>query len=229
MMPNASMPFAVLLSLSVAACGSSVVQQGGGDQGGEAAGGGGGGQGGACGGFEDEAGSGTLTLRFVNDDFVPMYIPGNCENLDYQLVPTGDDAARYPFDASCLLTCEELQTEPQIYCGACQPLVYRIDPGASFDVTWDGTGLLDRTMPQACFFESSGGTSCSQIVSAPAGSYGVSVQASSECIDCDCTGTGPCIGSVGGFAASPTPTVVSFPEAGLVEVHWPECSFGCPL
>lgn len=227
------------LLLGLAACGNSVDTNDGGAGGtggtggtGGNIGGGGTGGGGECAGYADEVGPGTVKVVFRNNTTQPIYLPGMCSEVDYQIKPSVADGSSYVYETSCLQTCEELQTSPQYLCGACQSLTYRVEAGSTLETTWDGTRLQqDLAMPEGCWFDQGFPSSCNQILAASPGQYKVDVLGYSECQgECACDAeSGACVGgSVGGLMAYPNPASFSFPSANTVEVLFDTCAFGCP-
>jgi hypothetical protein len=230
----------------VVGCGSTVVEQSPGS-GGSGAGGGGssttststgtstttgaGGAGGACGGYEDQPGSATVTIHIVNETDQPIYLPSSCSTVQLSIDRAGgsDDGVTYAYDPSCLQTCEDLQTEPQYACGACAPISYLLPPGGSRDVVWKGTGLkYDVKMPDACW-ESPGFGSCSRVVTAPSGQYTVHLTGYATCDGpCECDGNGVCNGVPTGATAYTDLSSFIVPSANEVDVVFGTCAFGCP-
>jgi hypothetical protein len=220
---------------STVACTTDIQFRGSGGSGGSGASGGNGGNGGndVCSAFKDGAGEGTVTLRVQNDTGIPIYLPTSCGKL----MPTiehiaEDDPTQYVYDDSCLSTCEDLQSGDPIVCTAeaCALITLLIEPGQHIDVAWDGTGLTQTEMPAACFADASYGPSCSQIVSAPSGSYAVDLRAYDSCANgpCQCQPDGTCFDDVGGLEAYPDPAVIEYPADDLVTVTFSFCAFGCP-
>jgi hypothetical protein len=217
---------------STLACTTDVQFRGGG--GGHGASGGNGGSGGtnACTAFKDAQGDGVVTLRVQNDTGIAIYLPTSCGQLMPSIEPIGsNDATQYVYDDSCLSTCEDLQNGDPLACtaDACAQITRRIQPGGHVDIAWDGTGLAQAQMPDACFFDSSYGPSCAQIVSAPAGSYGVDLRAYDSCAsgDCQCEPDGTCFDDVAGLEAYPDGTIIDYPNDSLVQVTFGPCAFGC--
>ncbi len=190
------------------------------------------GAGGACGGFADSKGTEPVTVRFKNEGNVPIYLPYNCTNIDYSItLPGGPANTSYAFDGSCLQTCFVLKTEPILNCGACAPASFRLDPGASHDVLWNGTGLTSRMMAAQCWNDPKQAQgSCGQIIDAPSGAYHVDVVGYAKCDgNCQCDVNGVCSGNPTGAVAYPNPTQLDFPGDSVVEVVFGVCAFPCPL
>jgi len=221
---KAMMMGAAGLALAFAAgCGSSVDDD-------DGAGAGGTGGGGVCAGFADEAGAGTVTVRFRNDSMETIYLPALCDSLDYTIEPAGgSDGVSYAFSGSCLQTCEDLQTESQIACGACQQTTYQLLPGATREVVWAGTGLQGGIeMPAACWESPETGGTCGRVVAAPAGTYRAGALGFGSCSgECNCDAEGLCVGSATGLEAYHEPVSFAFPTAAPVEVVFGVCTFGC--
>lgn len=190
-----------------------------------------GGAGGACSGFGDAAGNDTVTIRFRNNSEIPVYLPVSCESADFAIDPVnGPDGVKYNYEASCLQTCEDLQTSPPFACGACAPKSFRLDIGATRDVTWKGDGLKHNVpMPLACWAAPSMGGACSQVVPAPAAGYRISAMGFTSCgAGCTCDAQGVCDGSAEGSEGYPSPVKFSYPADKMVEVVFDTCAFGCP-
>jgi len=233
---KATLSTAVVLVLVLAAgCGPSV-ETGGTGSGGAGAtsasnGSSGTGAGGQCAGFADQKGAATVAVHFRNQTSQPIFLPTLCAGIDYTIKPlTGADGATYVYPKSCFQTCEDLQTQPQIECGACEQTTLRIDPGGTREASWDGTGLRATMMPAACFAPSGGGgTLCGQVVAAPPGGYRVDAQGFAGCTGaCTCDAQGVCLGSATGAQALPDPLMFSFPDQLQVDVVFSACAFGCP-
>lgn len=221
----------LMMALAAGCDGSVATGTGGGGSGGS---GGSGGGGASCTGFADETGAGVVTFHLRNETLEPIYILGNCgTSPQYSLsqVGAGEDATSWGDpDPSCLMTCEDLQTEGQVACDACAPSVLRIDAGKSLDVVWHGTGLRSGYMMPAACYASPGQDSCSRIVAAPAGTWAVTATAFSECSgeNCMCQPDGTCWGIPSGFQASADTATFSFPSETSVDVVFSACAFGCP-
>jgi hypothetical protein len=189
------------------------------------------GSGGACAGFADADGSDTVTIRFRNQSESTVYLPVGCQTINFAIDPiTGPDGVTYNYDPSCLQTCEALQTSPPYACGACLPRSYRLEVGATREVTWKGTGLKpDVKMPLACWAAPQQTTLCSQILAAPTASYRITASGFSSCgAGCTCDAEGVCAGSAEGAPALASPVKFAFPTNDVVEVVFDTCAFGCP-
>jgi len=200
---------------------------------GEEGGGGEGGQGGACTAFADAEPSAPVTFRFSNQSGQDVYLPASCDDLDYSLTPqAGETGTTYGrVGGACQQSCEELQTEEPILCdaAACAASAYRLQTGDVIEIVWDGRGQAPVEMPLSCWESAAAGTSCTQIVAAPAGSYSLSVRGFSECGDeCECDANGLCSGTAGGQEAFPNAEAFSLPGDTVVEVVFETCAFGCP-
>lgn len=189
------------------------------------------GTGGACGGFADSPGAGDVTVRFVNQGGVPIYLPQSCNELSFTIDPVaGPDGTTYHYDPSCLQTCQDLQTQPQYACGACAPSSFRLDPGTTHDIVWHGGGLAQRMMPGQCWNQPSPNQNqCGQKVDAKAGTYRIDAYGYSSCgPGCQCDANGNCNGDAMGNQAYPDPVKFNFPSDNLVEVVFGVCAFPCP-
>jgi hypothetical protein len=225
----------MLLVLGMVGCGSEVNPGGGG--GGEG-GGGAGGANPACEGFEDAAPGGPVTVRFVNQTPVDIYLAAGCGQLSLAFTQVGEASDAYwgkVTEGGCSQTCEALQTESQVLCDAapCQSTSIRVPAGGTYEETWDGRGYTSREMPAECWFDDFGSGSCSQIVSAPQGDYQVNVSAWDTCDNfepggtCMCDADGTCYGEATGTQPTVAPVVFSMPEAEVVEYVFEPCAFGC--
>lgn len=222
----------VVLAIAITACDSEIVVDGGGGAGGHGGAGGAGGGVDACDAFNDEGGSGQVTIVFRNESGIPIYLPGLCSKVALDLFPTNDPSAPYSywFEHGCLQTCEELRTEEPILCDACAPVAYRLEPGATLETTWDGTKLEDGVaMPESCWFSPGfAGNTCSRIRAAEAANYQINVRGYADCPNCMCDAEGRCEGYPSGQEAYPDPTSFSFPGAATAEVVFGVCAFPCP-
>ena len=133
-----------------------------------------------------------MVLR--NDSDVTVYIAsrGCATTIEPTIAQGGETLDTHARD--CGLTCEELQTEPRAFCtAACAaPRIVAIEPGGAFPLEWAGTLHNQREMPEACFADSFGGTTCDQITAAAAGNYTASMEVFGEIScpeDADCTCT----------------------------------------
>jgi len=147
----------------------------------------------SCRGFEDESREGAVMV-VRNDSDVTVYL--SSQNCDPSIDPTirRDGEALATADLSCSLTCEELQTQAQVVCtAACAaPTIIALAPGGAYPLDWSGSIYEQRTMPEACFFDTLGGDTCQQETAAADGNYtaSVAVYGELECpegMDCSCT------------------------------------------
>jgi hypothetical protein len=189
------------------------------------------GTGGACAGYQDAEGSGEVTVRVTNHVPQDLYIPRNCDAGTFSVL--GEDGKDWHQDLSCELSCEQLQTNPQVLCGACQPSVIQVPSYGSVDLVWRGTGLLSVDMPEACYVDQAFSETCHQVVAAPAQAYRVQVPGYAQCQSfdaetCECV-DGICQGAeVAGFEGFHEPAQLDYPAMKTVEVVFESCAFGCP-
>ena len=191
-----------------------------------------------CSGFEDQTGSAEVTIRFRNEAPVPVYIPGTCSFVDYDIRPSsGEDGIDYANNLTCTQTCQQLQTEPAYVCDACAPSAWLVPPGGSLEVSWDGTGVKQEAMPDACYLDGQSpfGDTCSRLVAAQANTYRVEVTGFGTCEGfdepggpCACTEEGECMGSATGAQALADVSEFAYPGVTGVEVVFGPCAFGCP-
>lgn len=222
------------LLVAGAGCGSNVIGSGGGDTGG--GGTGGGNTNPECTPFRDQSSTGEVTFRFVNQTGIDIYLPASCDLVSFQIDPAaGPDGSYYGWTGgACSLTCEDLQSQGQIYCdaGACAPSSFRVPAGGSLDIAWDQLAQKNVEMPSECWFEAAGGPSCNQIVAADPGQYRISITAYDTCASdpaacgCDAT-TGLCSGDATGLSATTAPVIFGLPSSQPVEVIFDPCAFGC--
>jgi hypothetical protein len=222
-----------LFALSLAACGNEIIHEDGSggstSSTGDTSAQGSTGSGGLCAPYADASSAASVTIRFKNDSGLPIYLPVSCSTLLYDLAPFGGDpGVNYTFDASCLQTCEDLETQPKYECGACAPTSYLLAPGATRDVVWNGTGLQSGVMmPSKCYADAQ--PSCSQIVAAPSDDYDVFATGFSSCgPNCTCDADGKCDGDAQGAMATANPAKMTFPGDSIVEVDFGVCAFPCP-
>jgi hypothetical protein len=188
------------------------------------------GSGGACSVFADAPGTDSVTIRFSNKSESPVYLPVDCQTINFAIDPlTGPDGTTYNYSSSCLQTCEDLQTSPPFACDACAPASYRLNVGETREVTWKGTRLkYEIPMPPACW-ESHQQGMCPQILAAPAADYRITATGYSSCgPGCTCDNQGVCTGSAEGSQALPNPVKFNFPGNDVVDVVFDTCAFGCP-
>lgn len=228
----------LLATVMMIGCGSSVTTGTGGDGGNGGNGGSGGGSGGsggaACAGYDDEQGTGAVTFHIRNETAQPLFLIGDCGSTpQYDLFQSGagEDVTSWGgHDWGCLQTCEDLQTQGPIACGACAPSVIRIEAGHTMDVAWNGTGLRSGYMMPAACYASPGFDSCSRIVGAPAGTWEMRVSAYTQCSGetCTCQPDGTCWGMPSGQMVSSNQAEFSFPSTSSVDVVFDACAVGCP-
>jgi YD repeat-containing protein len=231
-------PLALMFAL---ACSAKVDLDDGDNGGGNVGGGdnGGGGAGGSndpqCVPFHDAVPSSAVTIRFINQSGQDVYLPATCDQLNVSITPeAGEDGAYYgPTGGSCSQSCDALQSEDPVFCdaAACAPSAIRLPQGETREVVWDGRGQRSAEMPLVCWQSKDAGTTCSQIVNAPAGEYRIDVRGFADCGEgCECDdATGVCSGEAAGWEAYPNPASVSLPAAdGVVEVLFDVCAFPCP-
>lgn len=178
----------------------------------------------------DEPARASVTFRVTNKDVEPIFLPVNCGSLTYTVSDPLDPGVSFPGYRSCLQTCEGLRSSGHLDCGACAPESYRLLPGASVDVAWDGRGLLDTTMPLACFKQPGEGDRCEQLIAAQVGNaVEVRFQGYRSCGEgaCPCTEDGFCSGVADGQLTFPNPVPFSLSNASVIEVVFGICSFGC--
>jgi hypothetical protein len=187
--------------------------------------------GGVCSAYADEAGSGPVTVRVINQSPLDIYLPSICGEADYTMV--GSDQLSWSDRLFCALTCEELQTQPPIVCGACAPIALRVPANGSREIIWSGTSVAVSEMPAECWFDSMGLTTCGRNVAAPAQQYQVVLGGYAGCDDgtgapCTCDETGSCYGDPVGQLVNPLPAFFQYPSSHQVDVIFDSCVFGCP-
>jgi hypothetical protein len=203
-----------------------------GGNGGHGGDGGSGGKGGQCALYEDESGS-EVTFRIVNDSSQAIYLPTNCGALTPTIQPQdGDDGAFYGNRyGGCFASCEDWQQgEPPVCTAeACALTTQRIEPGGSYDFVWQGTGLVQATMPDACYFDATYASGeCTQVIEAPEQTYQFDIPGYMDCVgECVCQEDGQCFGEAGGVEGYHDVTTFDHPDEALVEVVFGPCTFGC--
>jgi hypothetical protein len=153
----------------------------------------------------------------------------------------GKDGGRMPSpselywgrDVPDALTCEELQSQSPIVCGACAPTALLVPAHESREFSWSGTSTTVGEMPAQCWFDSMGLTTCGRDVAAPAQQYQVVLGGYAACDDgtgapCTCDDTGSCYGEPAGQLVNPLPAFFQYPSSHQVDVIFDSCVFGCP-
>lgn len=228
--------------MAIVGCGSEVDTSGGGGSGaGNTSGGGGqggdggGGGGDVCAAFADATSPGDLTLRFVNQGPIDVYLSATCDDVEYAITPAAGPDSNFYGNAfgACSQSCEDLQTEGPIACGACLPTSYRIPTGGTLEVKWNQIASHPTMMPTECWSDQQFGPACNQAIAAAAGAYQLGVTVFDACMSdpdaCTCDPqTGLCDGFASGASVQITPVPFSLPASGPVEVIFDDCTFGCP-
>jgi hypothetical protein len=196
--------------------------------GGTGAGGTGGGD--VCAAYNDQAIASSVLVRVINQSDRDLYFPAGCGAIPYSISPVVDEEAGllYDYDRTCLTTCQMFREGTSGACPDCAPLVERVPVGGVYEDVWDGTALRRIQMEARCSPEGTA-IDCERIEVVPAREYRFSVHAWDECPDCGCDDGDDeqCWGTPGGFEADAMATAF-FPEAGVVEVVFEGCAFGCP-
>lgn len=189
----------------------------------------------ACSVYDDDDTSlGELTIRFRNESGQTVYLPTVCGVPTLQFGPEGGGANNhaYVYTGSCLQTCEDLQTEGQVACGACQETTIQLSPGSTWDFEWRGFLLQSSGMEAACWLDGTDGGSCPIELAAEAGTYRATAEGFAECSQggdaCACTDESECFGSPSGMQAISDLGEASFPQDDVIEVVFGACAFGCP-
>jgi hypothetical protein len=187
--------------------------------------------GGTCGAYADQTGT-AVTLRIVNETGVPLYLPTLCGVVIHDIEPKGGaDGNEYGYlGTGCLSSCEDLQKDGPIACAAdaCALVAQRVEPGATLEASWHGSGLHPTEMPVQCWFDATYGNQCQQIVAAPAGDYRYDLRGYDSCgPECSCDETGQCFGEASGLEAYHDPAVIQVPGTQVVDVVFGPCAFGC--
>ncbi len=188
--------------------------------------------GGACSGFEDAPDQQKLIVRFHNESGFPIYLPSTCGDPSFQIDPLGGspDNVTYAYSDFCLQTCFDRQTQGQIDCAPCAPSSVRLLPNEVREFEWNRNALVSGVvMPPACY-SGSPDSSCSQIVAAEPGDYGVIANGFSQCESgCQCDpATGVCNGAATGNQAYADFAKFQLPGSNAVDVVFGVCAFPCP-
>lgn len=166
----------------------------------------------SCEDFRDEAFAPVdYKIRIVNGRSAPLYVGGGASCLDdlYTIRRYGKPLR---LSGGCA-TCDQVMKRGRDFCeGYCS--VYRVEPGAVFEASWDGAIAENRTLPAACIAGSGefGDWGCVRRVKAPLDGLTVRVTAwtDSNCPpgkDCSCPASsgGSCLlGGVNGKGCAAT-------------------------
>lgn len=187
--------------------------------------------GGRCAGFDDQASPQSVSVRILNQSPRTLFIPILCGRplLRIESLEDGPNLT-FRYDNGCLAICEDLQGANPPLCTAdtCQETTWEIPPGASRSIEWDRTGLQQRLLPSACWFEPGLDEGCGQVVAAPEGSYAFSILAFSDCQGvCECDGA-VCSGQVAGVVGTHPEATLQLPKQDQVDLVFDPCTFGCP-
>ncbi len=189
------------------------------------------GSGGICSTFDDQEGSGPVTMRVINESPKDIYLRAACSTAEYTIV--GADQQSWNDTASCTLSCEELQSQTPIVCGACPPTVLLVPAHGSRDVVWSGLDMTITEMPASCWFDPDAGPQCVREMAAPAQRY-QAVLAGYDACDagngdpCTCDPSGSCTGFAEGQLVNPLAAFFDYPSEQQVDVVFDSCVFGCP-
>lgn len=192
--------------------------------------------GGACSGFEDAPDQDKLVVRVHNESGFPIYLPASCGDPSFEIDPLGGspDNVTYAYSDFCLQTCFDRQTQGPVDCAPCAPSSLRLLPNEVREFEWNRNALVSGVMmPASCYVDGSD-TSCSQIVAAQPGDYGVIANGFAACENGDPSGctcdpsTGVCNGSPIGNQAFANFAKFVLPDAKDVDVVFGVCAFPCP-
>src|SRR6185436_8986800 len=124
-----------------------------------------------CSAYADQAPAQSVTVRIKNTGSLPFYFgeSSGCGNTPLYSIKDANGQVLAQNTGPCSYTCGDLREHTAACTADCAlPPIYRIDPGASYDVEWDGTTLETAAMPKSCYFEpDSASTSCSKQIVAP--------------------------------------------------------------
>jgi len=188
--------------------------------------------GGVCSEFLDEESDDVVTVRFVNESGLDIYLPATCGRVAYSIQPSfGMDLADYNYDETCFQTCEHALSGEPVECADCAQSAILLPAGQVFEAEWAAVGLEPGyVMPAECVYE--GGTSdaqCEKLVVAKTAEYLVDLIGYSSCgPNCECDDGGVCLGGVEGAEAYPDFASFDFPEDKTVDVVFGVCAFPCP-
>jgi hypothetical protein len=191
-----------------------------------------------CEDYLDEPPGETLTLRYQNAGSSTLFVgmASGCSGLllPFDVRPVGGTDLTL-IRTGCN-TCETLQEGEQACPAMCaMPPIMRLEPGGSYEVTWDARHWIAAMMPDSCYADIEYAT-CTQHVVLQPGAYELTAYVYPDCNPagtsaCDCTASseGWCRVEMGG---SPTGTrltsTVTFdypPSASSPAVHTFDLSF----
>jgi hypothetical protein len=172
-----------------------------------------------CEAWVDMKGNATQTIRFLNQTGHTIYLPTLCDGrISFDLTDASSPAGpSYVYDTSCLQTCAQLQTQPPIACGVCEPRAIRLLAGEVRSFPWDGTTLENVMMLPSCYYTQGSGI-CPEIREAAPGAYTASASAYDDCQGgCSCDAQGTCTGTPSGASTVATVSFM-FPTTGSADV-----------
>jgi hypothetical protein len=152
-----------------------------------------------CTDFPDESGT-VVEIVVKNERTATIYV-GSREplcNVKNELLVRDSTGADVAIETASCYTCAELVTKGAcVYSCGPSPL-YKLSPGATLTLHWNGTYFVTHELSLPC--QKEWGRSCPQERAAPAGKYTVTVTASSawSCRsfdDCSCIETDTCPGA----------------------------------
>jgi hypothetical protein len=179
----------------------------------------------------DEAPQGpsvTFTLRNLRSDAIFVVSWLGCVEGYVRLDLVDDPPGRWPLDA-CAPTCANIIAGECWDCACEPPRLLRVEPGASYDVVWDGQLWIDAELPTECN-ACAVASDCLLGVSAPAHTYLITSTAATSATDCvdemggsSCTcpnGAQACFieGTVANPAELPVQANLEYPDATSLEL-----------
>lgn len=172
----------------------------------------------ACEGFSDDP-SGGVWLIIHNDTGRTVYVVASgCAETGPSPQITSADGGEYGDPAPCEPTCHQLERGTAPASCTCQPRMDVMAPGAVQEhIAWSARQSLPATLPASCAADpSSADLACQRHVSAPYGTYEVSVVVYTECPDCQAGTVGP--GTPGGKRAVSAPVSLPYGQTNSIDV-----------